>query len=296
MRTKLIDVIDTACALGESILWDARTNLIWLTDILGGRMISYDSVRKRLRDYPTPEPLCAFGLTDRPGVFVSAFSTGFALFQPETGKVEWIARPDEVQDGRLRLNDGRVDNQGRFWCGSMVLAPEQGPDAKGSLYSLSSSGHVSIHENGVGISNGLCWSPSSDRMYFADSSCGTIFSYRFDAPSGCISDKALFATTAENSAPDGAIVDSDGCVWSAQWGRSRVIRYAPTGEVDYSFDAPTSQPTCPTFGGPYLFHLFVSSARVGLEGKVNEDRAGSVFVYETEVSGFPNPQFNISRN
>src|SRR5687767_6102949 len=44
--------------------------------------------------------------------------------------------------------------------------------------------------------------------------------------------RIVFARTPDGAPPDGAAVDADGCVWSAQLGASRVVRYAPSGAID----------------------------------------------------------------
>ena len=50
--------------------------------------------------------------------------------------------------------------------------------------------------------------------------------------------------------PDGLCMDSEDGVWSARWQSGKVIRLAPTGEVDIEIDFPTAwHITCVVFGG-----------------------------------------------
>ncbi|MGA9658653.1 MAG: SMP-30/gluconolactonase/LRE family protein [Asticcacaulis sp.] len=279
--------IELGCALGECILWDARTGYMWLTDILGHEMIRITHETGEVMRIKTPHSLCAFGLTDDPEVLVAAFTTGFAYYAPYRDDVRWLHQPQELADGALRLNDGRVDPQGRFWCGSMILDADAAGARTGTLYCLSGAGDLSVHETGIGISNGLCWSPEHDRQYFSDCVTSEMYAYDYDALSGAISNRKVIALTSDGASPDGAITDADGHIWSAQWGASRLVRFTPDGQLVETVAVPTAQPTCVTFGGPDLSTLYVSSARTGLEDMADQHQAGHVFVYEVAARGLP---------
>ncbi|MGA9658337.1 MAG: SMP-30/gluconolactonase/LRE family protein [Asticcacaulis sp.] len=291
MYAKLVKTIDLACSLGESILWDARNSRLWLTDILGMEMLCHDTASGVTTRFVTPEALCAFGLTDDPDIFIAAFATGFAYYAPHKNSVAWINRPPELADGALRLNDGRVDPQGRFWCGSLVLDANAASKRTGTLYSLTGDGEVKVHDSGFGISNGLCWSPENNRQYFSDCATSEVFAYDYEPVSGSISNRKTIAITPAGASPDGAITDAEGFIWSAHWGASEVVRYAPDGRIDDALAVPTAQPTCVAFGGEGLSNLYVSSARIGLETTKGQEQAGHVFVYEVEVRGLPTPFF-----
>jgi len=164
---------------------------------------------------------------------------------------------------------------------------------RGSLYCVDGSGRAAKREGGIRISNGICWSPDSKHFYFADSPLHEIYVYDFNAVSGTISNRRLFARIPDGAHPDGANVDAEGFLWCAQWGAGRVVRYAPDGAVDRILEVPASQPTCIAFGGPALDLLFVTSAREGLtEAELaGQPSAGDVFVYKMECRGLPEPRF-----
>ena len=88
----------------------------------------------------------------------------------------------------------------------------------------------------------------------------------------------------EAGGPDGSCTDADGFLWNAEWGASRVVRYAPTGEIDRVVAMPVTRPSCPAFGGPRLRTLFVTSARYLMSPE--EDRtdvdAGSLYAIELD--------------
>jgi sugar lactone lactonase YvrE len=119
----------------------------------------------------------------------------------------------------------------------------------------------------------------------------TIWRYRFDAASGQLSERQEFARSSEIAVPDGAAVDAEGFVWSAQWGGACVVRYDPDGRIDRVLKVPVSQPSCVAFGGPNLDLLFVTTARSGLAAP--EIGAGDLFVYTAPVRGLPESRFNF---
>ncbi len=117
-----------------------------------------------------------------------------------------------------------------------------------------------------------------------------IWRHDFDAATGTLGARIVFARTADGASPDGAAVDADGCVWSAQWGASRVVRYAPSGAIDGVLEIPTRQPSCVAFGGPSLDMLFVTSASQGLTEASDPD-AGHLFVFQTRCAGLPESRY-----
>ena len=62
-----------------------------------------------------------------------------------------------------------------------------------------------------------------------------------------IGDPALFYQHKEKGGVDGSVVDGDGNVWNACWGRSSIDVYAPSGKRIRSIAMPVLQPSCPAF-------------------------------------------------
>ena len=278
--------------LGEGVQWNDATESLWWTDIQARLLYRYHLPSGQLSKFVTPGRLCSFGFVETKADFIVAFSRGLALYNPVSEDITWLERPDGLSHG-VRFNDGKVDRQGRFWVGTMVEKGDPVTRREGSLYSLDSTFVLHKHESGIGISNGLCWSPEARYLYFADSARRIIYSYEFDRGSGTIDNQRVFVETGSGAFPDGAEIDSNGCLWSAHWGAGQVVRYTPEGKTDSVLTLPVSQPTCVTFGGPGHELLFVTSARVGLDDdKLDEEiHAGDVFVFQAGVSGFPACRF-----
>ncbi|TNE63989.1 MAG: SMP-30/gluconolactonase/LRE family protein [Alphaproteobacteria bacterium] len=287
---KLLETYEVGNTLGEGILWDDQTQAAWWTDIEERNLYRLDWQTRAIEVFDTPERLGSFGLTNVAGCLVAAFETGFALYWPTEERVEWFERPARTTPG-IRFNDGRVDRQGRFWSGTMVEGSNRTLSA--ALYRLDTDGTVQCVEDGVRISNGLCWSPDGGTMYFADSPRQHIHAYAYDGNTGTATAKRLFATLTGEAYPDGACIAADGSMWSATWSAGHVVQYAPDGSVVANHAVPAAQPSCSAFGGPDLNLLFVTSARQGLDetALAASPLSGSLFVFDAGVSGLPEPRF-----
>lgn len=285
-NVELIDQIPCANILGEGVQWNHRDKSVWWTDIKSNKLYRYKLASKALTIWPTPEPVGCFAFSENSRRMILALASGFAWFDPEDGgKVEWIAKPEAHWVGN-RLNDGRVDRQGRFWVGSIV-EEQNNPEQSASLFCIDHQQQVSQHLQGLKISNSLCWSLDSTKLFHADSPTRQIKVYDFEPASGRLSNGKVFVETAEHVEPDGSCVDAQGHLWNAEWGGQRLVRYSPDGFIDFILPIPARQPTCMAFGGDQMNLLFVTSARIGMtpEALAAEPQAGNLFIYRTDFTG-----------
>jgi sugar lactone lactonase YvrE len=287
-EAQLIDVLPVANTLGEGVLWDRESAVLWWTDIQERRLHRYQLKNRELTHFELPERLGSFGLVAGRDDLVCAFESGFAFYHPASQRLQWLQRPPHAAEN-VRFNDGRVDRAGRFWSGSMV---EGRGEPCGQLYSLR-TGRVESHLSGIAISNSICFSPEGDCLYFADTPHRTIWRFNLDSVTGALSNRQVFVTTPEGSYPDGANVDAEGHLWNAHWGAGRVVRYAPDGSISGGVELPVSQPTCVAFGGDDLDILFVTSARENLQAAVlaRQPQAGHVFAYRISVKGLADSRY-----
>ncbi|MDP5029738.1 MAG: SMP-30/gluconolactonase/LRE family protein [Paraglaciecola sp.] len=269
--------------LGEGVIWDHRTQRLYWTDILQNKLYCWD-FDGNLQRYPCPEALASFGFTDDPQWLICAFASGFAFFNPRHQEVRWLNQLN-LPIG-VRLNDGRVDRQGRFWAGSLVDKTQNAQDS-GSLYRLNFDASISEQTRDVHIANSLCWSIDSKKVYFADSPKRCIQTASFDATSGNIGPFQDFVHTDRSAFPDGACIDSEGCLWSAQWGSATVKRYSPQGSLLLTLTVPCKQPSCVSFAGENLQYLCVTSAWQDLKETQISQYDGGLFIYKTPYTGLP---------
>lgn len=285
----IVEIKRCANILGEVPVWDVAEQSLYWVDIEGKRLQRWHQPTNAFSEWRFDERIGSFALREHGGL-VCAFASGFAFFDPTSGTIEWIARPDSYDAGN-RFNDGKCDRNGRFWAGTMDDGLSR---HSGNLYRLDPDLSVHRMESGIGISNALCWSPDDKTFYFADTLDREIRCYDYDAITGAISNRRLFASTANDpGAPDGSTIDAEGFMWNAQWDGWRLVRYAPDGRVDRIVPLPVQKPTSCIFGGPDLATLFVTSAIWDLKGEAlsAQPMAGSLLALDVGIHGLPESRF-----
>lgn len=187
---------DSRCRLGESPV-SYPTGGLRFVDIEGCKIFEFDTVACRhVREVTTNGKLvghivpCAS--PSFPGYdLLAALDTAIAPVnfdgEDSTSGDCIVSIPESHLDGvaKIRMNDGKVDFQGRLWAGSMALDASRNPNSatKGRLYcleravvssSLQGADEVSspTYElveklDQVGISNGTDW--YGNHMYYIDS-------------------------------------------------------------------------------------------------------------------------------
>lgn len=279
------------CVLGEGPFWDGeRKRLLWV-DIVGRRVHALAPTSGEVTSFATPSAVSAAIPTEQgdlmvalqDGVYRAAPGGGFHLF----------CRPDA--DPEHRSNECRCDPQGRLWLGTMQnnLGPDGEPQpvrrSTGGLFVVDRAGRSRRLLSGIGIPNTLAWSPDGERLYFADSRRNVIWRFRYEPAGPGLRDREVFVDGGPG-VPDGSAMDAEGCLWTARWGASCVVRYAPDGRIDRIIDIPARQPSSCAFGGDDLSILYVTTASHGL-GAAAGPGDGRLFGVHVADPGIPLPIF-----
>jgi L-arabinonolactonase len=275
--------------LGEGIIWSRLHNEIQWTDILGKTFWRFDPATGAAKSTHLPDRLACFAPLGGSRI-LAGFANGLANFDLASGESQPIIAI-EADRPTTRLNDGKLDRQGRFVFGTMDESRTASPI--GQVWSFD-GGAPRVLFDGVRISNSIAFSPDGRRMYFADTPQGVIWRYDYETDSGQVANRQVFVEVAPtHGAPDGSTIDTDGCLWNAEWGGGRVVRYTPEGRIDRIISVPCSQVTCCAFGGVDLATLYITSARVGLgEAKLAaEPEAGALFAINVGARGIADASF-----
>jgi sugar lactone lactonase YvrE len=251
-----VDVASSAVALlGESPRWDPRTEeLVWL-DIREQKALSIKPTTDHASTIDLPNSLTALGLRSGGG-WVGVDKTGFVLLDDLTVPAvsTHVVEPDVDV---AHMNDGNVDPHGCFWAGS---ASTHGAEQAGSLYRLHPDGWVKRVLTGIGMSNGIGWSPDGGDLYYVDTGGGSLDVLTVTPQGQVLSRRRLVTIPPEFGLPDGVAVDADGGIWLAIWGAGAVHRYTPAGKLDKVIRLPASRTTACAFGGADLGTLFITTA------------------------------------
>lgn len=282
---------DVQCVLkwdaivGESPLWHPQERRLYWVEIQGKKVHRFDPASGRNETFKLPDLVTCLAFRKKGGLLLT-LRKSFAFFDVDSGKLDMLATV-EADEPHTRFNDGRVDPRGRFWAGTMGDPAWDQP--VGSLYRFDPDQTVSRMCTQVICSNGTAWSPDGRTMYYTESFRYAIFAYDFDAATGALANRRIFAEIdrALGAFPDGLCVDAEGYVWSNQVGIGRVVRYDPTGRIERQIQFPVPRAVGCTFGGDDLGTLFVTSARETMTPQQlhNAPLSGSVFAVKLNVNG-----------
>lgn len=280
--------------LGEGIIWSSAENAILWTDILGKQFWRFDPLTRKAAAQSLSERLCCFASLGE-GRLIAGFASGLARYDLKSGQREVIAALESDQP-TTRLNDGKLDRQGRLVFGTMDEGLE-GPKPLGHVWSYDGQ-TPRILFGDVKISNSICFSPDGRLMYFADTPARRIDVFDYDIDTGTPSNRRVFVELKNDAGyPDGSTVDAQGYLWNAEWDGGRVVRYDPNGRIDRVISLPVPNVTCCAFGGPTLSDLYITTARVGLsaEALAAAPLSGSLFVVPNAAQGLADTPFKLIR-
>jgi L-arabinonolactonase len=242
---------------GEGPIWSELLQKLFWTDIESRLLWEYEPRSLTFRSWPMPSRVCSFAFREKGGLLI-AFDRGISFYDLKTQAEQRIVdvEPDLPT---TRLNDGRCDRQGRFIVG--------GYDSSGkgltAAYRLDVDLSLQRLFGDLSSANSTCFSPDGATMYYADTPQAAIWAFDYDTATGTPSGKRVFCSFADQPGiPDGSVIDSEGFLWNAQWGGSRVVRYRPGGSIDRVIETPCLNPTSLAFGGPDLDILFITTSRL----------------------------------
>lgn len=282
--------IDVRNELGEGILWhEDRQQLVWF-DVFRKCAFLGNSDGTGVTAYGFGEPVSAAFIVDDDTILIGSAS-GLLSLDIGSGETE-VIQEIEADCADTRSNDCRAAPGNSIWFSTMSDPSKQ--DA--SIYHYR-NGELTTLFKDMHCPNAICFSPTGDRGYFSDTFDHKIMTCTVDPSTGLpTGNPEIFVDlTAEGANPDGAVVDSEGCLWSAHYEGGRVARYHPDGSLDKTIDLPAPQTTCPCLGGPELKTLFVTSGCGWMTRDELEEHplSGAIFAVEVEVPGLPERTITI---
>ena len=136
----------------------------------------------------------------------------------------------------------------------------------------------------VTIPNAFGWSPDKKTMYFTHSTERTVFAWDYAAEDGSLSNERVFYRHEGPGEPDGFRVDTDGNIWHAVYGESRVLKISPEGKLVGQIHLPTHNITCTQFVGTELF-ITTAGMEAGEGSKEAVQLSGAVFKVDVGARG-----------
>ena len=264
---------------GEGPIWDTTSGVLRFVDMLQGDILTLTPAGEIDRLHVGTIAAAMRPRAD--GGLVVAVEHGFVLVDGDGQE-----SPERVAftDPGIRMNEGGVDRQGRFFCGSMPY-DQAGP--RGAFYRFDPDGGIHLVFAGVTISNGVAWSADGERMYYIDTPTQRVDVFDYDPAAGMPSARRpVVHVDPDHGGPDGMALDAEGGLWVAIFGGHAVHRYTPDGKLDAVVEVPSSRVTACTFGGEHLDQLYITTSRENLPPGT-EPQAGAVFQVTPGVRGLP---------
>lgn len=240
--------------LGEGPLYDARDNTLYWVDIRGKKLHALSLTDGRAKSWDVPDLIGWIVPRSHGGFMVGILRTVYALTLDPFMLTPLLSVETGLTDNRL--NDAKVDAQGRLWTGTMHMPFSQKTAA---LYRIDPDLSVHTMDAPYLCTNGPTFSRDGTRLYHNETA--EAITYVFDlAPDGSLSNKRVFATFHDEGLPDGMTTDADDGVWIAHNNGGMITRFLPDGTRDFQIPIPAKQVTSLTFGGTDFTRLFVTTA------------------------------------
>ena len=282
-------IVDGKNRLGESAMWHPREQKLYWVDVRAPAIYRLEA-DNRVTTFPLPS--LAGGMVPRKsGGIAIALQNGFHAVDTATGALTFIADPEPDKPDN-RVNDGSCDRAGpllgrhaaRHHPRAARLAlparsrPQRAEDVRGH--------HRDQHG---ALQPGRPHALLRRHLQRPDVRVRLFAGRRHDRQPP----RVRRHVEDHPGHPDGSAIDADGCLWNAEYGGSRVVRYTPQGKIDRTIEFPVTQPTSCCFGGPNLDTLYVTSATQRIEPELlaKQPLAGGLFAVHAGVKGLPEPEY-----
>ena len=283
-----METLATGYGLIEGPLWDDQRGLLFSDVLFGGVYALACGTGSQDAQANT-----VFAHRKGIGGMVQHVAGGLVVSGREISYKPFAAGPTaqlldrDPAQGNVGYNDITADARGRVYAGSLGNSPvfaDGRAHADGNLYVIDVDGAARVVGTGIGLTNGLGFSPDGRVLYHSDSRVRTVWRYDVGEDGG-LQPKTVFAKI-QTGVPDGLAVAVDGSVWVALAGGGHgVVVFAPDG-CERAF-IRIAEPMCTSlcFGGTDLRDLYIVSGSEGTGG----DRSGSIHRVRVDVAGLPVP-------
>jgi xylono-1,5-lactonase len=184
-------------------------------------------------------------------------------------------------DGALGVNDFGTDAAGRVYVGTVryrSLDPAATP-VPGELWRVDLDGTATMLYGDVSQCNGVAISLDGATLFHADTRSHCVIVHDLHPEGASVANRRHWSL-GPRSQPDGLALDIAGCLWAADHGAGRVVRFTPDGTIDSVLAVPSRHVTSLCFDGADLVVVTASN-------DAEPHRRGSILRTTTQTSGAP---------
>ncbi|XP_047740633.1 uncharacterized protein LOC108672784 [Hyalella azteca] len=271
-----IKAVTPPATLGEAPFWEARHNCLLYVDIFEFEIHRYfpETGRHQVAKVEEGDSGASVSFVlpsaDDPEVLFIGHGRNLAAVKwspsdPDESTIRAVRLASVDQGKTTRFNDGKCDPQGRIWAG-MMSSDGNFETKQSSLYRFSVDLVPTRMVGNVMLSNGLTWSADLKTFYYIDTGELRVDAFDYDDPSGDISNRRTILDYKEAGItpdrPDGMELDTDGNLWVAHFGGSKIRCIDPIKKaVVQTLELPAVNVTSVCWGGPAYDVFYVTTAR-----------------------------------
>ncbi|HEY9714322.1 MAG TPA: SMP-30/gluconolactonase/LRE family protein [Chroococcales cyanobacterium] len=278
-------ILQARAKLGEGSIWNAEQGVLHWVDIDSFLIHTFDPSTGVDRAIDVGNYVST--VVRRSAAYGGGFMVGLGRSFAHVSDAGVITMVCEVEPlATNRLNDGKCDPSGRFFCGSMAF--DLRPQAGGLwILDLKQKAHQVLSD--VTCSNGLVWTADARVMYYIDTGLNRLDAFDYDVETGAMTNRRPVLKNTFGGHFDGMTIDSDDNLYICAWQGGAVYKIDPrNGDLLARITVPgVKNVTSCAFGGARLSDLYITSASENAD--VNEEpNAGALFkVVLSDAQGVP---------
>ena len=267
--------------LGEGTLWVPNLNSLFFVDIKKKKILILNTKTKNKKILNVNKEI-GFICYLKKNIFILGLKSELRIVDLKRKKTIYSINV-ELNKPNNRINDGKVDPEGRLWFGTMDNFEKK---KLGSLYCLDN--YLKLHkiDTGYFITNGPAFIDKNN-FYHTDSRKKIIYKIRINNKLKIIRKIIFLKFHKSEGSPDGMTTDINNNLWVCHYHGAKISVYNTKGEKIHQIIIPAKNITNCTFGGNFNNKLFISSARKGMNGEEIKKYplTGSLFEITTSTKG-----------
>ena len=277
--------------LGEGTLWVKSLNSIFFVDIKKKKIFILNTKNRKKKIIKVNKEI-GFLSQVKKSIFILGLKGELRIIDLKTKKKikSIIVEKDKPLN---RLNDGKTDQRGRLWFGSMDNL-ERNVES-GSLYCLDNNFKLTKVDSNYMITNGPAFIDTKN-FFHTDSRKKIIYKIKIDNNLNIKRKKIFKKFSRFDGSPDGMTIDKLKNLWVCHFGGACISVFNKKGKKIHKIDLPAKNVTNCTFGGKNNTDLFISTARKSMN-KTDLQKfkfSGSLFKVKTNIKGKATRPFKLS--
>ena len=279
--SKLECIWKSKSTLGEGTLWVPTLNSIFFVDIKKKKILILNINTKERKILKVNKEI-GFIVYVKKNIFILGLKSELRIV--DLKKIKTLSSINiELNIPNNRINDGKIDPNGRLWFGTMDNLETK---MSGSLYCLDNCLKLHKVDEKYFITNGPAFI-NKKNFYHTDSKKRVIYKIKINNKFQIVKKNVFIKFNKKEGFPDGMTTDIKNNLWVCHYHGAAISVYDLKGNKIHKVKFPVKNITNCTFGGYRNNELFVSTARKGMNAKEIKKYplSGGLFKVKTNLEG-----------